>query len=1049
MQDKFVNLHTHTHYSLRDGIAKPVDIVKRVAELGQYGFAITDHGTTSGLMDGYKCVQKFNEQMEKDGNNYRMKFIFGAEFYFTPDVSIKDRKLYHLVLLAKDNVGYKNLLKLMTMAHQNFYYKPRIDYDILKGNTDGLICTSACIGGILGIKNDNNTWCQESIAERIQEFQRLFNNDFYIEIHTNQMKEQKLYNQMVIDMAMKYNVPLIAAVDAHYVYEKDANVHRMWINIEKEKEDGDGYYSTDDYFIMSGQQVAERLSYLPADIVSQAILNTHVIAEQCNVTVEFGGKNYPIFQAENQVEMLKEICRDGWRKKIMHRIPKEQQEQYANQVKHELNILEKADYINYFLITWDMLKWARENGIKTGVGRGSVVGSLVAYLMDITKLDPIKNDLVFERFAHLERISPPDIDNDVPNADRDKVIQYLENKYGKVFHVRTFSYMGAKGALKRAGMALKIPHAEVNALSKRIKNGLDDITDKKYAKLIELAKSFEGIISAFSVHASAMLVFPKDPNNWVAIERQDDRFVCAYEFEDLEAQGLLKLDILGLKTLDVIQQTLRLVGDEAKNIDIDNLPEYDEKTFKILCEGKTAGCFQIEGYGMTELVKKLQPKSFFDLVPLVALYRPGCLEAGMVDTFVKRHNGEESIEYLHPKMEQVLSDTYGVILYQEQIQKLANVMAGYSMGEADLLRRAVGKKKPEEMAIIIPEFISRGIKNGIPEDTMKRLAELIEFFAGYGFNKSHSAAYAYTAYQTAYLKAHYPVHFLTALLNIYSDEKQEDILPYIEEVKKWGIPLLPPDINKSDLTWKIEETEDGKIGIRVGLSYIKNVGNINIKRPVTSLQQLVDSKLPKNRIEALIKAGALDCLNVPRNKLLIELHNIDELIRQHQDKITQHQQRIRELEQEINKTNPYTKKYQQLITQLNNRKEDIEKLNGKLEELHKEKMNIENFDEVSGEQEVLGFSFFDKLARYDLSRCVEPNLSSKTPHMIGGEVVKVKPWKQKNGKPMAFVTIKTKTKTVDLVMFNKNLVPIQEGKVYVVAIQENKILDAKEARKIS
>jgi len=1051
--DRFVNIHVHTHYSnnnMYDSTATVEAVVKRVKELGQTAFAITDHGTVSGLIDGYKEAKKND-----------LHFVFGSEFYFVPEVGIKNRDSWHLVLIAKDNEGYKNLLKLTTLAHQNFYYKPRVDWDMLKAHSKGLIATSACLGGVLNMRNEG-AWDQDASTYRLEQFLDIFGGDFYIELHTNQMKDQVAHNIAMIDMAEKFGVPLIACVDSHYVREDQYNVHKAWVGIGDNDERG--YYSTNDYFLMSSKQVHDRLMYLPQDCVSKAIKNTSTLADRCHVEIDFKSKHYPHFpvpEGMTHLDRMKEICREGWKKKIIPHVPKEQWQLYGDRVNEEFDVLQKCDYVEYMLIVHDMLDWCRNRAnpkIMTGIGRGSVGGSLVAYLMDITKIDPIKTDLLFSRFTHTERISPPDIDSDIEKARREDVIEYVRQKYnGDVYHVRTFSYMGARGALKRAGQALGLPHDQINKLSKTVNpisdkykdqvDALEEIRDKANGDLIDLAKELVHVIQGYSTHASAIILFPADPTNWVAIERNPgDSYVVSYKYGDVEAQGLLKIDALGLKTLDVIHSTLNLIGNKANGFDIEHLPDNDKLTFDMLHEGKTAGCFQIEGQGMTNLVKNIKPSQYFDMIPLVALYRPGCLQAGMVEVFTKRRNGEEEVEYLDPKMKAALEDTYGVILYQEQIQKLANIMAGYSMGEADLLRRAVGKKKPEEMAVIIPEFVKRGVECGNSEETMKKLAELIEYFAGYGFNKSHSASYGYISYQTAYLKAHYPVEFMTSLLNVYMDSPQEDIVPYINEIKAMGIKILPPCVNRSEGNWTIEKQSDGTKAVRIGLAYLKGVGKVEYPRPVSSIGDLREAKVNKGKIEAMIKAGALDCIG-NRADLLVELWEVEETLKSIDEKIAHAKNRIDELCSDIEKTKPTTKKYTQLQQQLANREKDVEKLNKKKVEVFGLQKTLNSYSDPIGEREVLGFSFTDILDCYDLSCAKEPNIESKIEHIIGAEVVKFKKHMQKNGKPMAFITARTRSKTVDLVMFNSSYRILEEGRVYLISIRENKVTDAMEARR--
>jgi len=500
-------------------------------ELGQTAFAITDHGTVSGLMEGYKEVAKLNSKMEKDGDPFRLKFIFGCEAYFVPDVTIKTRKNCHLILLAKNLQGYHNLLKLMTIANkeENFYFKPRIDMDILRKYKEGIIVTSACMGGILNLHDtmedeDISVWNKQGAYNWAKAFKDEFGEDYFIELHTNQMADQIVYNERMVKLAQELDIPLLAAVDSHYVHESQAKVHRQWIGIEEDNEGS--YYGTDDYFIMSEAEVEARLSYLPKDVVRGAIRNTSTVADRCNVELDKGKKNYPIFPVTNQVEHLKAICREGWKEKINKKVAPADRGRYLEALNHEFEVLEAADYINYFLITHDVLSWCVRNGIRIGKGRGSVVGSLCAYLMGLTKVDPLKYNLLFQRFCHLSRVTPPDIDSDVPTSRRQEVIDYIRQQYGEVFQARTFGMMKAKGALKKAGEALRMNPQDIKILSKTLNladddeeeeekitdfqhqlNALDKIKTRENAELIELAKAFVGIINTYSVHASAVIVF--------------------------------------------------------------------------------------------------------------------------------------------------------------------------------------------------------------------------------------------------------------------------------------------------------------------------------------------------------------------------------------------------------------------------------------------------------------------------------------------------------------------------------------------------------------
>lgn len=622
-----VNLHTHDHKgSVLDAIAKPEDIVKRIAELGQTSYAITNHGSTSSLLTHYKLAKKAG-----------LKFIFGVEAYITDDITIKEKFDYqHICLWAKNMEGYKNILKLTTVAYSDgFYYKPRIDWNILMKYKEGLVVGSACLGGILGIKDDKGGFDKQKIYDVAKKYYDTFQDDFYIELHTNQMPEQLEFNKLLVDISRLLDIHTIATCDAHYVYKKDAKTHKMWIGIDENDENS--YYQTDDFYLHSEAEMRSALSYLPEDVVEKSIRNTDEISEKCNVEIKFGEDNFPVFDCGNQVEYVKAICREGWKRKINTRIPKSEQGKYLERFLEEMEILEKADYLNMMLIVWDYMKWGQDNGIRFGCGRGSVGASLVAYLMDITKVDPIENDLTFSRFCNLERVTTADIDVDVEQRNRQRVIDYLREKYGYVYQVRTFNALAAKGALQRAGQTLGIRSTVVRELSKKVIDDLDDIqVTKDNKELIELAKSFEGLIANTSVHASAVLVFPKDPTEFCAIERKGDSFLAAYDYHELEELGLAKVDVLGLKNMDIIEDCLQLLKSEGINIDINHIPLDDKKTSELLCKAETNGVFQVESEMMKGIVRGIQPEGFKDMVAIVALGRPAPLQLGIVDEYIKK-----------------------------------------------------------------------------------------------------------------------------------------------------------------------------------------------------------------------------------------------------------------------------------------------------------------------------------------------------------------------------------------------------------------------------
>lgn len=629
------SLHNHSSKgSIRDSISDVEAIAKRVKDLGQLGYSLTDHGSTSALLTSYKICKKLG-----------LKFIFGLEAYITSDIRIKERNDYrHICLWAKDLTGYRNLMKLATRSYkEGFYYKPRIDWKMLREHKEGLIIGSACMGGLLGIQNEDGSWNEQEIWHEIDRCVNDFGNDFYVEIHTNQIPEQIVLNKLLYEICTNQNVPCIATCDAHYINKEDAWVHRYWNGIDDNDEQG--YYQTDDFYLHSEDEVRQALSYLPAEFVDECISNTQVIADRCNVEIPFGEDNFPYFPTPNgQLEYVKEICRQGWRDKIIGKVPKLEWQVYVDRLNEEFDTLEKANYLNMMLIVWEYMCWGQKQGIRFGVGRGSVGGSLVAYLMDITKVDPIKHKLYFSRFCNLERVTTADIDVDVEQRNRQEVIDHLKDVYGYVYQVRTFMVMSARSALQKAGMCLKIPPSTIRTLSKQIVDDKGISEQEKIAKLqetaetrklLQLAQAFVGIISSTSVHASAVLVFPRDPTEFCAIEKQGDNEVAAYDYHELEEMGLAKVDVLGLKNMDIIQDTLNLLKKKGIELDLNDIPLNDKKTSELLCGGHTAGVFQVESTIMKDIIHGIQPHNFEDLIPVVALGRPAPIQNGSVKEYIK------------------------------------------------------------------------------------------------------------------------------------------------------------------------------------------------------------------------------------------------------------------------------------------------------------------------------------------------------------------------------------------------------------------------------
>ena len=991
----FVSVHVHTDYSncgMLDSINRIENIVKQIKNLGQVAWCITDHNGCSGIIDAYKQSQKAG-----------LKLIPGAELYYTADLTIQQRDLSHITFWAKDNEGLENLYKLTTEAHgdkgrnpNNFYYKSRVDLDLIRRYSKGIMLGSACLGGFINRPNGE---------EVLKELLEIFPGDTFLELHTYQCEEQYVYNRRLIDLSQKYNLPLIAATDAHFTLKEHAELRRLFKNTSKEQDDSE--HVDDTLYLQSEDEIRDNLKYLPKEIVEQSLENTQILSDKSNVTIEFGNKYYPEYPCDDPIEELKKQCRVGWKQKGLNKYPNRQE--YIDRFnKVELPIIEKQGYAPYFLVTSDLYKFGRERGYPIPPGRGSAVASLILWFMGVTQLDPIKYNCIFERFAHMERISPPDIDNDLSKKHRNEYIKHVQDTYGEVYPCRTFSTIGPGKAIGIAGKALGYDPQETIRLSKSLSQYesddeddntssydkkiwmLDHIKTDEIAELIELAKKFVGIIYGFSKHASALIVLNQDINKFCSVERQTDTatkkpcYVAACNFKYLEEIGLMKLDMLGLKTLDIVQDTTDSLNDFlgnftdkiygttikdtvksiGKTINIQNIPLEDDKTSQMLIQGKTCGCFQISSNGMTQLVKQIKPKGFSDLIPLVALFRPGPLGAkveetgeSMVQTYVKVKNGEIKPIYLHPKLEPILQDTYSITLYQEQILEIAKQLCGYSLGEADVLRRIIGKKKIDEMKPALETMVQRGVDNGISKEIMEKITHQIVEFASYCFNKSHSAGYGLLAWQTSYLKAHYPLQFLCACLN-NEEGQQEAFIPFINECKNLGIKVLPPDITKINMEWIIEEDS-----IRVSLSYIKGVGSLKLDSSWETINDYIEG-LPKNKVEALIKSGAMDLLG---NRLdMLRLIYPSE----------QYPKDVERITKRIAKYKPEDKA-------------KIQKAQKELEKVNAKELSLVNYNLAADEISVLGFSF------------------NELPRIKTGKLLTIKEFKDKKGKLMSRVSLKS------------------------------------------
>ncbi len=907
---RFVHLHVHTEYSLLDGALRLGDLLERAREFRLPALAVTDHGAMFGTVEFYKAAQKAG-----------IKPIIGCEVYVAPGDRREKRQdphgetNYHLVLLARNQEGYRNLCRLVTAGWtEGFYYKPRIDKEILRAHSGGLIGLSACLKGELAkavLRHD-----LEGARRVAEEYVSILGEgNYYLELMDNGIEEQGRVNDVLLDLGRRLGIPVVATNDCHYLDRADAKSHEVLVCIQTGKTLDDPNrmrMSTDAFYFKSPQEMAEAFAHCP-----EAVEATVEIAERCNVELELGRAHLPEYTVEgggDLAEALERMARQGLEQRLRdrtYRDPAEEAEvrrRYVERLEAELRTIRDMGFPGYFLIVQDFINWARRNGVPVGPGRGSAAGSLVAYALGITNIDPIPYGLLFERFLNPERVTLPDIDVDFCFERRDRVIQYVTERYGKdkVAQIITFGKMLARAVIRDVGRVMGLPYADVDRIAKLVparlgitlKEALDEEprlreameADPRVAELIGHALKLEGLNRHASTHAAGVVIGNRPLVDHLPLYKppgSDQEAVTQFDMKSVEAIGLVKFDFLGLKTLTVIHDAVQLVNanrPEGGGLDIDRIPLDDPKVYELLSRGETTGVFQLESAGMKELMVKLRPSTFEDIIALVALYRPGPLGSGMVEDFIRRKHGQVPIEYELPELEPILRDTYGVIVYQEQVMQIAQVLADYSLGEADLLRRAMGKKIPEEMAKQKDRFLEGARKKGVDPKKAERIFDLMAKFAEYGFNKSHSAAYALVAYQTAYLKAHHPVEFMAALLT--NDRANSDkVVKDIAECREMGIAVLPPDVNESDLHFTV-------VGgaIRFGLAAVKNVGEAAIEnilearreggpfRGLLDFCQRVDlQKVNRKVIESLIRCGAFDSLGGTRAQYLAYLDRAMEL----------------------------------------------------------------------------------------------------------------------------------------------------------------------------
>lgn len=881
----FVHLHSHTEFSLLDGISRLPDMVRRAKELEQPALAITDHGNM------YAAIYFYKECMSQG-----VKPIIGCEVYVTegsrfdkPEGRSRER-LKHLILLAETMEGYRNLVKIVSKAStEGMYFRPRADHDLLREYSSGIIALSACIQGEVPqlILQDNMDGARRAVEWYIETYGK---ENFFLEIQNHGLPEEVRAQQVLCQLADEYGLGIVASNDFHYVMQEDADAQdiRVCIQTGRRRAEVDRLkFPNDQFYMKSGDEMAELFSHIPG-----ALENTLTIANRCNVVFNFDEHHLPHFdvtEGETSKSYLRKVCENE-----IPRLYGESSETLLKRLDYELDVIGTMGFEDYFLIVWDYVRYAREHNILVGPGRGSAAGSVVAYLLGITGLDPLKYDLLFERFLNPERVSMPDIDIDFCYERRGETIDYVTRKYGqaRVSQIITFGTEAARAVIRDVGRVLDLPLAEVNRIAKMIPNELGITLEKalkgkelkelyesdpNVRELFDFGKKLEGIARNSSTHAAGVVISADSLDDHVPVQNSNEEgFVTQYDKDNIEELGLLKMDFLGLRTLTVMGDALKLIrANRGIDLDLDAIPLDDKDACDILTKGDTSGVFQLESDGITKLVMDLKPEHFEDLIPLVALYRPGPLGSGMVEDFIDRRHGKKEVTYLHPILEPILKDTFGVILYQEQVMQIASAMGGFSLGQADLMRRAMGKKKESVLKAQRESFVAGAIGNGISENIANEVFDLLVYFAGYGFNKSHSAAYAYIAYQTAYLKAHYFPEFMAATMTSFM-QNMDKLTYYINSCKKHNVKVLGPDVNYSEHSFAVQGD-----AIRFGLGGIKHVGENAIYKLIQERERnglytsiidfcrRVDSKVVNKRLlESLIRCGAMDGFKENRNQLL-------------------------------------------------------------------------------------------------------------------------------------------------------------------------------------
>ena len=1056
-QLKFTHLHLHTEYSLLDGANKIKALAKRVKELGMDSVAMTDHGNMFGAIDFYNT-------MKKEG----IKPIIGMEAYLhnsedLGDKSIKQR--YHLCLYAKNEVGYKNLMYLSSQAYINgFYYYPRINKKLLKEHSEGLVCTAACLQGEINwhlnlseknIKNGAKGY--ERAKEIALEYKEIFGDDFYLEIMRHGIGDQQRIDTDIIRLSIETGIKIVATNDTHYTFQEDADAHEafMCIAMNKLYDDPDRLrHSVHEFYVKSPEEIARLYADIP-----EAIENTQEIVNKCNLEIKLGNPTPPNFKftrewaqkrglelpepnkeysLENDKVLFIYEAKEGLKRRLKY-VDKSKHKEYEDRLQVEIDIINNMKFPGYMLIVWDFVREAKNMGIPVGPGRGSAAGSLVAYSLEITDIDPIPYGLLFERFLNPERVSMPDIDMDFCQSRRQEIIDYVIKKYGRynVAQIITFGKLLAKGVIRDVARVLDMPYAKADAMAKLIPDELGINLEKAYEKepkikeLIEsdaqaarvwkFAKALEGLNRNAGTHAAGVVISNEELWHKTPLFKPSgqDTLATQYSGKYVEDVDLIKFDFLGLKTLTVVQEALELVKERhGVEINFNEIDIQDKEVYEYISKGDTLGLFQIESAGMQDLAKKLKPSGFEDIIAMLALYRPGPMESGMLNDFVERKHGRAEITYMFPELEPILKPTYGVIVYQEQVMQIVQTIGGFSLGGADLVRRAMGKKIKEEMDKLKGQFAEGAEKKGFDKSKAEELFDLIVKFAGYGFNKSHSAAYAMITFYTSYLKTYYPTDFMAAQLSLEKDNTTK-VVRYVDEVKKMNIELLPPDINRSDLKF-IASTQDDKEIILFGLGAIKGAGDVAIASILESrgdipfkdlsdfISRIDGTKVNKKVIESLIKAGALDCFGYTRRALIMQIEDIIDA----SAKVTQA------------------------------KKQAENSLFGGGEEMTSIKIELNNVEEfepleiLAFEKETLGFyvsghpldKYRDKLdkIKYTLSSDLD-ELGDGSEAIFVGKIEEIKEKISKKGNKFGIATLLDLHGNIELMLFEKHIKMLEEN----------------------